>query len=179
MKRLIQLKMRIIKILILSLIAMNVYAQESPVDKIFDKYGDKEGFTTVIISKYMFSLFANSKNSNDDFSKIISGLESIKILSVQDSTLDTKINLYKELIRGIPLEQYHQLLSIKEKNQDTKIMIKKRNGKIHEFLMIGGGSDNFVISITGNINLESISKLSKAMDIKGLENVDKLESSKK
>ncbi len=160
---------------------MNGYAQESPVDKIFDKYGDKEGFTTVIISKYMFSLFANSesKNTNDDFSKIISGLESIKILSVQDSTLDTKINLYKELIKGFPLEQYHQLLSIKEKNQDTKIMIRERNGKIHEFLMIGGGADNFVISITGNINLESISKLSQAMDIKGLENVDKIKQDKK
>jgi hypothetical protein len=41
--------------------------------------------------------------------------------------------------------------------------------------MIGGGSDNVLICITGNIDLKSISKLSKAMDIEGMENIDKVD----
>lgn len=173
--------MKIIRILLFSLIAISAYAQKSPVDAIFDKYAEKEGFTTVIISKYMFSLFANSdsKNNKDDFSKIISGLESIKILSVEDSMLNTRINLYKDLMKDIPLDKYKQLMIVKEKNQDIRMMIREGNGKILEFLMIGGGVDNFVISITGSIYLESIAKLSKAMNIEGLENVDKLKTEDK
>lgn len=168
--------MKIIKILLFSLLAISAYAQKSPVDVIFDKYAEREGFTTVMISKYMFSLFSNSesKNNKDEFSKIISGLESIKILSVEDSLLNTRINLYKEIIEDIPLDKYNQLMVVKEKSQDIRMMIREGNGKILEFLMIGGGQNNFVISISGNIDLESIAKLSKAMNIKELENVDKL-----
>ena len=173
--------MKIIKILLFSLLAISAYAQKSPVDAIFDKYAEREGFTTVIISKYMFSLFANSesKNNKDEFSQIISGLESIKILSVEDSLLNTRINLYKEFINDIPLDKYNQLMVVKEKSQDIRMMVRESNGKILEFLMIGGGLDNFVISINGNIDLESIAKLSKAMNIKELENVDKLKTDKK
>ena len=54
------------------------------------------------------------------------------------------------------------------------MLIRKKGDVITEFLMIGGGKDNVLIYITGNINLKSISKLSKAMDIEGMENIDKV-----
>lgn len=165
--------MKILKIIILSLMSLNIYAQKSPVDAVFEKYSNKDGFSTVYISKSMFSLFAN-KDSKDDFGKIIAGLESIKILSVEDSVLNTKINLYKELTKELPLDKYEQLMVIKEKDQDMRMMIRKSNGKITEFLMIGGGNDNFMISITGVLDLQAIAKLSGSMNIKELENVDKL-----
>lgn len=173
--------MKIINIVLLSLIAVSAYAQRSAVDVIFDKYAEKEGFTTVYISKHMFNLFANSesKKNKDEFSAIISGLESIKILSVEDSLLNKQINLYKEIIKDLPVDQYEQLMVVKEKGQDIRMMIRKSKDKILEFLMIGGGENNFVICITGNIDLEAIAKLSKAMNIKELENVDKLESDSK
>jgi hypothetical protein len=170
--------MKTIKILVVLIFAaINSYSQKSPIDAIFDKYSEKDGFTTVYISKSMFSLFAN-KDSKDDFGKIIAGLESIKILSVEDSVLNTKINLYKELVKDLPLDKYEQLMVVKEKDEDMRMMIRKANGKILEFLMIGGGKDNFLISITGNLDLNSIAKLSKEMNIKELENVDKLNSNK-
>jgi len=46
---------------------------------------------------------------------------------------------------------------------------------ITEFLMISGGKENVLICITGNIDPKSISKLSRAMDIKGMENIEKVE----
>jgi hypothetical protein len=66
------------------------------------------------------------------------------------------------------------MMSIKEKNKDVKMLIREEKGKILEFLMIGGGESNFVICIQGNIDLASIKKLSKSMDIEGLENADKI-----
>jgi len=170
--------MKTINILIFWLIAFSSLAQNSPADAIFNKYSDLEGFTTIRISKYMFSLFANdeAKKDKDDFAKAMSGIESIRILSVSDSVLNTKINLYKELIKDFPLNKYKEMMSIKEKNKDVKMLIREEKGKILEFLMIGGGESNFVICISGNIDLASIKKLSKSMDIEGLENADKLDN---
>lgn len=156
----------------------HVIAQETPVDQLFDKYAYKDGYTTVYISKYMFGLFKdkNEENSNDDdFDEAISGLESIRILTVEDELLNKKLNFFDEVGQQIPFNQYKKLMVVKEKNQDIKMLIKEVDGHIVEFLMLGGGEDNFLISITGKIDLKSISKISESMDIEGLENIDKLE----
>jgi hypothetical protein len=171
--------MKIIKLVLISMICLSARAQKSPVDAIFEKYANKEGFTTVMISKYMFRLFANMDVNQDDFMKTIAGLESIKILTVEDSVLNSKINFYKEIINEIPLEEYKELMVVKKKGQDLKMLVREKNGQISEFLLIGGGNDNVLISIVGKLNLESISKLSKEMNIQGMDQVGKLDSRNK
>ena len=59
-----------------------------------------------------------------------------------------------------------------EKDQDVKFLINENNGKIVELLLIAGGKDeNALISIQGNIDLKTISKLSKSMQIDGLKHL--------
>lgn len=153
-------------------------AQSSAVDQLFARYADKDGFTTVSISKAMFSLFASEKESKDEFASAIKGLESIRILapdSAIQAQMKGKLNFYNEISKSLPLSQYEELMSVKEKDQLFKMLIRKKGNTITEFLMIGGGKDNVLICITGNINLKSISKLSKAMNIEGMENIEKVE----
>jgi hypothetical protein len=171
-----------IKILFIALILSTViaFSQTSPADKLFEKYADKDGITTVSISKYMFSLFANKNTeNNDNFQKVINGLESIRILTVDDSILNLTINFYKEIIDEFPKDKYKELMSVKGKNQDLKMLIRENNGTITEFLMIGGGKNNMLICITGKINLASLAELSKNMNIEGLDNLEKLNTSPK
>jgi len=169
-------KILFILILITSSIIAN--AQNSAVDQLFAKYADKDGFTTVSISKAMFSLFASEKESKDEFNKAVRGLESIRILA-PDSAVQAmykgKLNFYNEITRSLPVAQYEELMSVKEKDQVFKMLIRRKGNIISEFLMIGGGNDNVLICITGNIDLKSISKLSKSMDIEGMEELDKLD----
>lgn len=153
-------------------------AQNSAVDQLFARYADKDGFTTVSIYKAMFSLFASEQESKDEFNKAVRGLESIRILapdSAIQAQMKVKLNFYNEISKSLPLSQYEELMSVKEKNQVFKMLIRKKGNIITEFLMIGGGNDNVLICITGNIDLKSISKLSKAMDIEGMENIEKVE----
>jgi len=150
-------------------------AQNSAVDQLFAKYADKEGFTTVSISKAMFSLFASENESKDEFNSAIKGLESIRILSPDETLPAGNLNFYKEISKNLPIAQYEELMSVKEKDQVFKMLIRKKGTMITEFLMIGGGKNNVLICITGNIDLKSISKLSKAMNIEGMENMDKVD----
>ena len=152
-------------------------AQNTAIDQLFDRYADKDGFTTVSISKAMFNLFASEQESKDEFNKAVKGLESIRILapdSAIQAQMKGKLNFYNEISKSLPLSQYEELMNVKEKDQVFKMLIRKKGNMITEFLMIGGGKDNLLICITGNIDLKSISKLSKAMDIEGMENIDKV-----
>ena len=164
-------------ILVIFLSANVTFAQNTAVDKLFDKYAYKEGFTTVFISKQMFELFAKKDLASQDSKELenaISGLKSIKILTIEDSTINRSINFFDEIGKEIPFEEYTTLMVVKEKNQDLRMMVKEKNGKIVEFLMLGGGNDNLLISITGEIDLNSISKISKAIDVQGLNNLEQL-----
>jgi hypothetical protein len=166
---------KILVALVLIMSSFLVNAQNSAVDQLFAKYADRDGFTTVSISKAMFSLFASESESKDEFNQAVRGLESIRILAPDSATsMKMKLNFYNDIIKNLPIAQYEELMSVKEKDQVFKMLIRKKGNIITEFLMIGGGNENLLISITGNIDLKSISKLSKAMDIEGMDELDKV-----
>ncbi len=152
-------------------------AQTGPVDEIFNKYSEKEGFTVVTISSRMFSMFANHDADNKDADNIMRQLKSIKILSVEDSLLNKNLNFYTELNKKEFLEAYEELLVVKEGADITKFLIKENGDKISELLVITGGpGGNSIISIKGDINLRNLSDLSKNIgiqELKGLDNINK------
>lgn len=156
-------------------IPMMLFAQQSPVDKLFDKYSGREGYTSVFISKHLFSLFAEIEMEDKEFEELLGKLSGIKILSAE-GTAQSGVNFYNEIIKELPLKEYTELMVVKEKGQDFKFLIREKNGKILELLMISGGvNNNAIISIQGDINLKNISNLSKSMNIQGLENLEKME----
>ena len=152
-------------------------AQMSPVDEIFNKYSEKKGFTVVTISSRMFSMFADQDVDTKDADNIMKQLKSIKILSVEDSLMNKNLNFYSELNKKQFLEDYEELLVVKEGADITKFLIKENGDLISELLVITGGpGGNSIISIKGDINLKNISDLSKNIgiqELKGLDNINK------
>ena len=151
-------------------------AQSNPVDEMFNRYSEKQGFTVVSISSKMFSLFANKDPENKDADNIISRLKSIKILSVEDSLLNKNLNFYTELSKKLDLSVYEELMAVKEGSDITKFLIKQTGNTISELLVIKGGpGGNSLISIKGELNLKNISDLSKSLDMKELKSLDKID----
>ena len=157
-------------------LTMMMQAQSNPVDEMFNKYSEKQGFTVVSISSKMFSLFANKDPENKDADNVINKLKSIKILSVEDSLLNKNLNFYSELSKKLDLSVYEELIVIKEGPDVTKFLIKQKGNTISELLVIKGGpGGNSLISIKGELNLKSISDMSKSIDIQELKSLDKIE----
>ena len=101
-------------------------------------------------------------------------IESIRILAMD--TVMNGVNLYTEVMNALPKNDFKELMSVKEKDMDIKFMIQEKDSKVRELLMVIGGSkdDNAIISITGDINLAKMGSLAKSMNIKGMENLEKL-----
>jgi hypothetical protein len=157
-------------------LTLMMQAQSNPVDEMFNKYSEKQGFTVVSISSKMFSMFADKDVENKDADDIISRLKSIKILTVEDSLLNKNLNFYSELSKKLDLSVYEELMVVKEGPDITKFLIKQSGNTISELLVIKGGpGGNSLISIRGNLNLKNISDLSKSVGIQELKPLDKIE----
>jgi len=171
------------KILVVTFILLSsmVFAQ-SPIDKVFEKYAGQDGFTTVNFSKEMFQMFAQMSMGSDssaaEFKKMADQITGLKVLMYNfDSTGIVKaVGIYNEFAGQFPASQYKELMSVNEGRQYVKFMTKQDPaGKIHEFVMLMKDKDEVgVISLTGVIDLNSISKLTKGMNIKGMENLQKM-----
>ena len=152
-------------------------AQTNAIDEMFDKYSEKEGFTLVSISSKMLSLFAGKDAKSKDGSDIVRRLKSIRILSVEDSLLNMNLNFYKELSKKLNFSVYEELMVVKEGSETTKFLIRQTGDIITELLVISGGpGDNTIISIKGDLDLKSISDLSRNTgieELKSLDNIDK------
>lgn len=171
-------------LLIVCFIGMSavIMAQNKSIDRVFDKYAGKEGFTTVYISKYMFTMFANLDDMDDEDLKeaqdIFGKLTGIKILAVEDAdALGKGVNFYDEIMKDLPRDRYEELMVVKDSESDVIFLAREEQGVIVELLLIvgGEGDDNVLIAITGEIDLNTIAKLSKTMDIEGMDELENLE----
>ncbi len=160
-------------------LTITIEAQTKPVDEMFDRYSEKDGFTIVSISSRMFSMFANLDSENPDADNLIRRLKSIRILSVEDSLLNINLNFYNELSKKLNLSVYEELMVVKEGRDITKFLIRQTGDIISELLVIKGGpGGNSLISIKGDLSMKNISDLSKNVGIQELKTLEELEKKK-
>lgn len=154
-------------------------AQNDAISKFFTKYQNDESFSQVTVSSKMFSLFTNMEVETAEDKEVLDAISKIKglrILAKEDAR--NARELYKEAFSLIPIKDYEELMTVRDKDQDMKFLIKDDGkGKISELIMVMGGVDSFmVMSLYGEIDLKQVSRIGKKMDIDGLdklENIDK------
>jgi hypothetical protein len=161
---------------------------QSPIDKVFDKYTSQDGFTTVNISKELFQMMmqigqGDSKDTSMmEMKKMMEQLTGLKVLTFSfDSTKMSKaVSVYNEFAGVFPANQYKELMTVNEGRQNIKFMTKQdASGKISEMVMLmKDKTEVAVLSLTGNIDLSTVSKLSKGMNIKGMEGLNKMKQHK-
>jgi uncharacterized protein DUF4252 len=164
-----------VSVIAVMLIALTVAAQSTPLQKIFDTYPGKEGYTYVYVTRAMFDLFETIANDNDDkeFKDITSRLNSIKILSLEvKNNRNAGNSFYREMARDLPQPEYQDLMVINDEGEEIKFITRKSGDKISELIMIVGGTDPCIIALDGDINLRQVAKLSKSMNIKGFEHLN-------
>jgi len=167
---------KLILLLAMGIIGISSLMAQSAADKIFDKYNGKEGFTVVNMTSAMFDMIAklDTTESGKDMADMARSIDRIRILAAD--TVINGVNLYSEVMKILPKNDYKELMSVKENDMDVTFLINEKGGKVAELLMVVGGSkdDNAIISITGDIDLAKIGSMAKSMNIKGMEQLEQL-----
>lgn len=144
-------------------------AQEnSPVDKLFNKYANRDGFTTVNISGKLLSLANKFDDSKSKEADMLAKLSGIRILSVENKDLNKNLNFYKELeTEGFfKNHNYDVLMEVTDKNEIVRFYGRSgEKGKLSELLLVVGGKDNTLISIRGVIDPDDIGKITGSLNL--------------
>ena len=166
---------KIIAAVVLMLVATGGFAQDA-ISKFFSKYQADESFSQVTVSSKMFGLFTNMDADTPEDKEVlnaISKLKGLRILAKEDAR--NARELYKEAFTLIPMKDYEELLSVRDKDKDMKFLIKESGGKISELIMIMGGTKDFmVMTLFGEIDLKQVSRIGKKMNVEGLEKLEKM-----
>jgi len=160
----------------LIMLTLFTMGQTSAVDKVFDKYSGKEGYTTVYISSFMFNMLNSLETDDpefDEFKKATAGIQSIKILTQDGGDSEA---FGAELLEMLPRSEYKEMMVVKDQDEDVLFLAREENGKITEFLLIvSGGGEDALIVIQGDIDLESIASIASGLDMPGFENLEDIE----
>lgn len=163
-------------LLFATLISNTSFGQKDAIASFFSQYMEDDDFTSVFISPKLFKLVSKvaPEDMDADVKKLISNLEGLRILST-----DTQdgMKLYREAKSKINTKGYEELMSVRDgPGEEILFLVKEKNDIITELLMISGSSSDFsMISFIGDIDLAVLARLSKDIDIEGMEHFEKIE----
>lgn len=158
------------------LLAAAAPAQNDAINRFFNQYMEDERFTVVFVSPKMFSLVSKISTDDEEWEKYreaIGGLTGLRVLT--SDSIANGIALYKEALNKVPAGEYSELLTVRDCQENVRIWVKDSGNIINELLLLVGSPDEFVLlSLTGRIDLDKISEISKGLDIDGVKQLEKI-----
>lgn len=153
----------------------------------FDSFENKKDVTALVVSKNMFKLLSKMDlNSSDPeaqaYLSMVDNLDNIKIFTTENIDVSKQMNEAVEKYVSSS-KNLGELMRVKDKGQNIKFYSKegKSDNFVSELLMhlegmVDGKPTTVIMSITGNIDLKQISKLTADLKVPGseqLKNIDK------
>ena len=150
---------KVMMIAALAFMTMTVQAQIS-VDRLMRKYEHSPKAEYVHVPKLMMSLAKTIMTADaDDYSKYIKHINGIKVLDMEDCSKAVKQQFFKDVAR-LKTVGYEELMTAKEADEQTVIMVKRSRTGIKELVIIDSGDDDAaLIQIMGNIKDSEIQKI--------------------
>jgi hypothetical protein len=159
---------RILIALVMLIPLFGIAQDNSPIDKLFNKYANKDGFSTVNISGKLLNFASQSDGSDSKEAAMLGKISGIRILTVENKDLNKNLNFYKELEADGFFKNniYESLMEVTEKNEIVRFYGRNgEKGKLSELLLVIGGEENTLISIRGLIDPNDIAKITGSLNI--------------
>jgi TusA-related sulfurtransferase len=183
------------KIVVLAMAIMLLPAVSMAQD-VFDKYSDNSDVTYVSIKPKMFQMIAKMGINVDEpeakaYMDMVKSITSFKTIVTDNKAISADITKWVKSRAG----SLEELMQVKDEGTEVKFYVKEGKDPDHvkELLIFVNGIDKamkgqgveingeqrkietVVVSLTGDINLNEISKLTEKMNIPGGDHLDKKE----
>ena len=194
MKTLINNKSKTMKKnVILVLMALLMMPLTSMAQDIFAKYADNPEVTYISIKPKMFQMLAKMDIDTDDpeaqeYIKMVNSITSFKVITTGSKSISSDVTSWVSKRKG----SLEELMVVKDDGVNMTFYVKEGRDADHvsEFLMFVDGLgaimkdaniemngkkrefETVVVSLTGDINLNQISKLTQKMNIQGGEHLE-------
>jgi len=151
---------RIVIILIASIFIFTSCKEESGISKAFMKYSWRSGVTSITVPGWMIGLASAFGDLDDDEQELLSNIDKVKILTIEDHDLNARVNLHEEFYSKINSDNsFEELLVVRDGNENVTIFGKIDKNVIREMVILVGGDDNAVVYLKGEIKPKLINDL--------------------
>ncbi len=169
---------------------------------VFDKFEDMQGVSSVVVNQKMFKMLADIQINVDDpeaneLLAMIEKITSLKVLTTGDENISKQMN--ESVAKYLKTANLQELMRMKDGDQTVNFYVKegKDDNHVKELLMFVNGLkeltkgqdvtingkrreiETVVLSLTGDIDLKQISKLTSKMNIPGGQQLEKAGKAKK
>ncbi len=184
---------RLIFLVFVTILSLPTFAQQTKnlFEELTAKYADQEGFSASMLTRDMFDLYIKKRNL-DEKSPVFDALKKLDYITVisqsklftepaltTGKTPGTENNQIHESILGHYRKNGYSLLKTEKRmGEDIKVYILKNQEKIVSLAVVTNSSTNTnLVELQGDIDLKTVAELNKAMNLKGLENLYKIDNS--
>lgn len=155
------------------IIASAVSGQRTSLDDFFNRYSDREGYTSVVVNGNLLKFLGESGNTDRD-GNALSKITSIRLVVREKENSSPGESLVSEIRGIIRRGRYDELMSVRDDGADIRFMARMERDMVRELLLIIDGKDEAVIQIEGNLTRDEASELISG-DGKGLAILEGLE----
>lgn len=181
---------------VIVIIALILAPMLSGAQSIFDKYEDMSEVTSIVVTQKAFRMLATIDLDVDDpeakeFMEMVKKITGLKVFTTGDEKISTDMKAtVDKYLKSSDLEE---LMRIKDGEQTVKFYVKEGKDENHvkELLMFVNGLkeltegqdieingkkreiETVLLSLTGDIDLRQVSKITNQMDIPGGEQLKK------
>lgn len=151
---------------------------------IFDKYEDNDKVTFVAMQPKMFQMLGKMSVNSDDpeakeFFELVNSITSFKVITTDDAAISKDVDSW--VANRLKSSTFEELMRVRDGDSNVKFYVKegKDDDHVKELLMFvtgikdmdidinGKKLETVLLSLTGDINLRSVSKLTDKMDLPG------------
>lgn len=141
------------------LFAIAIVAANAQISKLFERYSDTKGVTSVYISKAMLRMMPDIRTNGLEFNDMTEKLNSIRVLTTENTDLANKMGT--ELDSEIKKDSYELLLSANDDGDKADIYLKTESKGINHYLIIARESGELcIVLISGTVTPADIRKMS-------------------
>lgn len=165
-----KLMKRITLVLIVIALSSTLFAQQSTVDGVFEKYGGAHGYTSIHLSEHMFNLFSQLDNCAE-FD--MAGFSEMNILVKESEEYSDEF--FMEVNNILMNSDFKEVFAYKSPEGQYSAYVLESDGVINELLFFTGGNTNLLLLVKGNnLCLASLTKISALMNLKELKVLEQM-----
>lgn len=174
-------------LIVLFLLSTNIFGQTEELNKLFDKYQDTEGVTSIKIAKPMFKLLNNLKIDDEELGKIqpllgkVNGLKML-VLEKSGTSKNPIINegkIEKEIAASLKNMKYEELVTVNSKDAKIKFMAQDITSNVMDNLILNIISEDssVLMMLDGKISMDDVNNLmSETKNVTSLNPVSSIKS---
>lgn len=176
--------MRKIYILIISILLPGILiSQEKDYTKLpgfvelkdIEKFKDSEETVEVFITKPLLTLVAAATSENDpELSRLLKNLALIKVdnFKIKKERTDDVQEIIKKISKNLLEKNWSRIVRVREDEERVEIFIKNGGEQVAGLLIMSLENEEATfVNIVGNIDMESLGKLSRKFDIPKLDSL--------